>query len=250
MHAEQRAHRAVSQHLPVAIKYERWDLEHRFVSHHHARGHHCGERCHDEQSQVCQLGVAEEDDLLREHQAAHRRIERRRDAGARSCRDQHFRPFRSSFLNCATAEPMAPPTCAMGPSRPTDHPEPSESAAPAALTKIHPRLMRALPRFTCSRKFGNPYPRHVAAKNAVKQKHAERRRSPSTSGIEMRKMPPREICSTSNPRYRNTACDQRMSARNPRLPSAASMPTTAASKDHLDIVELVAAKPEVRLDRD
>ena len=58
--------------------------------------------------------------------------------------------------SCATAEPIEPPICAIGPSRPTDAPQPSEIAAPSVFTIIHRFWTRAPSRFTISRKRGKP----------------------------------------------------------------------------------------------
>ena len=187
-------------------------------------------RRHDEQSEVGQLGVAEQDDLLREHQAAHRRVEGRRDAGAGARRDQHFRAFRSELSNCATAEPMAPPTCAMGPSRPTDHPEPSESGSARSLDENPSALDARVTEIHLLEKIREPVAEHVAAKDAVKQQHPdgagrqhERNRNAGKCRRAQFAAGPFEIQKTQ-------PATKRMSARNPRLPSAASMPTIAASK--------------------
>ena len=107
--------------------------------------------------EVGDFGVAEEDDFLREHQAADRSVEGRGDAGAGArLRPALWRDRATSLRSCAMVDPIAPPICAIGPSRPTDAPAPSEIAAPAALTKIQRRLTSAVPRLTISRKFGKP----------------------------------------------------------------------------------------------
>ena len=62
----------------------------------------------------------------------------------------------SERSSCATNDPIEPPICAIGPSRPTDAPAPSEIAAPSVFTIIQRRFTRPPSRCTISRKRGNP----------------------------------------------------------------------------------------------
>ncbi len=61
-----------------------------------------------------------------------------------------------SFASNATALPIEPPICAIGPSRPTAAPHPRETAEPRVFTTIQRRFTRAPSRCSISRKRGKP----------------------------------------------------------------------------------------------
>jgi len=124
---------------------------------------------------------------------------------------------------------MEPPICAIGPSRPTDAPAPSEMAAPAALRKIHRRLMRAPPRCIIARNLGKPYP---SASPGKKYSRMKRRVPPlhRTTGISKRNACPSGMRSSRHSNPRNTVLVRLISRRKPRLPSALRSPVVVASK--------------------
>jgi hypothetical protein len=72
---------------------------------------------------------------------------------------QPISTLRCSVDSCtepATAPAIEPPICAIGPSRPTAAPEPSEIAALSVFTIIQRRFTRAPWRWSISRKRGKP----------------------------------------------------------------------------------------------
>ena len=75
--------------------------------------------------------------------------------------------------SCATAEPIAPPICAIGPSRPTEAPHPSDSAAPSAFEHDPLPLDPRAAEIHHLEKIRKAVAEHVARKQAVEQDHPD-----------------------------------------------------------------------------
>ena len=93
-----------------------------------------GDRAEHDQPERPRLEVAQ-DQLEREEHAGDRRVERRRDPARRAARDEQ--PQLRLATRAAAArvtDPSAEPICTIGPSRPTEPPEPMHSAEASDLT--------------------------------------------------------------------------------------------------------------------
>ena len=108
-----------------------------------------------------------EDELEAEEDAGNRRIERRRDAHPprRTRRGAEARSRTAALAQ--VSEPSAEPICTIGPSRPTDPPDPMQSAEANDFTTPTAGSMRPPRCATATMTSGTPWPPASGAKRAM-----------------------------------------------------------------------------------
>ena len=123
-----------------------------------------GDRAEHDQAERARLEVAQ-DQLEREEHAGDRRVERRRDPARGAAGDQQpqlrLGTRRSSW---PVTEPSAEPICTIGPSRPTEPPEPMQIAEASDFTTGTCGRIRPPCRLTAYITSGTPCPRASGAK--------------------------------------------------------------------------------------
>ena len=123
-----------------------------------------GHRAEHDQPEGARLEVAQ-DQLEREEHAGDRRVERRRDAARRTAgHEQAQLRLRQPQPAGPCTEPSAEPIWTIGPSRPTEPPEPMHSAEASDFTIGTCGRIRPPWRLTANITSGTPWPRASGAK--------------------------------------------------------------------------------------
>ena len=160
----QHAEAGVQHELDGELKLNAGKREERVAAERRAADRVRGDRAEHDQPERPGLEVAQ-DQLEREEHAGDRRVERRRDPAGGAARDEQPQlRLRAPARAGRVTEPSAEPICTIGPSRPTEPPEPMHTADASDFTIGTCGRIRPPSRLTAYITSGTPCPRASGAK--------------------------------------------------------------------------------------